>query len=128
MTRFKMIVPKRSRGKGYVNPCWICGERRHTDGAHFPKAKREGKEGKIQIFLCPTHHSLLDDGRLSKLEYEAILNHPMAKERFGRTFSNVEEFVTWAFEQGYDYALDNLKVKFWDHDPVEYSYFKRGPR
>jgi hypothetical protein len=121
------MTPRRSRGKGYVEPCWICGERRHTDGSHFPKAKRPGKEGKVTIRLCPTHHRLLDDGRLSSREYEAIMTHPSAQDKFGRPFAGVEEFVSWANDNGYDYSVEELKMKFWNHEPIEYARVRTKP-
>jgi hypothetical protein len=56
------------------------------------------------------------------------MKHPLAEERFGRTFSGAEEFVSWANENGYDYAVEDLKQKFWSHEPDEYSSVDRGSK
>lgn len=102
-------------GKGLGDPCLICGESRETENAHFPKSKRPGVEGKETIPLCTTHHRLLDNGRLSKSEFEAIW-----QARFAKQFASVEEFVQWAYENCYDYSLKDLKKKFWDYNPSYY--------
>lgn len=98
----------RSKGKGLDEPCLICGERRHIDRAHFPKRKNIG--GKRTILLCPTHHELLDDGRLSKNEFEKIW-----LKKFKVKAGSVEEFVGWAYENCYQYNVDDLKRKFWNY-------------
>jgi len=61
---------RKTEGKGKCEPCIICNEDRFTDGAHFPKPDRKG--GTETISLCPTHHKLLDNGRLSIAELETI--------------------------------------------------------
>src|SRR5439155_22558580 len=55
--------PSRVTGKGGCKPCLICGEDRFTERAHFPTPDRHG--GVETVSLCPTHHRLLDNGRLS---------------------------------------------------------------
>jgi hypothetical protein len=105
---------KREEGKGLVEPCLVCGENRFTDQAHFPKRKRQGEEGTETIPLCPTHHKLLDNGRLSRLEFEEIW-----KNRFAQWFTTVEEFVEWAFENCYPYNIIDMRHKFWDYLPLQ---------
>jgi hypothetical protein len=97
---------KRVKGKGLVDPCCICGENRVTDGAHFPKRQRDG--GEITIPLCPTHHKLLDNGRISMREIERL-----RKNCFEDKFKTAEELIKWAHEEGYPYSLEVLKEKFW---------------
>lgn len=99
----------RVKGKGLDEPCLVCGERRFTERAHFPRRKRKGEEGKDTIPLCPTHHRLLEFGRLSKSEFERIM-----RGRYGDRFSSVEDFVEWAYESCYPYNLADLKRKFWE--------------
>lgn len=99
-------------GKGLDVPCLICGERRFTERAHFPKRKRLGEEGKETIPLCPTHHKLLENGRLSKSEFEAIL-----QIRFSNQFESVEKFIEWAHENCYPYNIEDLKRKYWEYKP-----------
>ena len=65
---------------------------------------------------------------MSRREYEAIMNHPLAEERFGRSFRDAIEFVSWANENGYDYAVEDLKQKFWSHEPDEYSRVDRSSK
>jgi len=99
-------------GKGLDEPCLVCEERRFTERAHFPKRKRPGEEGKETIPLCPTHHKLLEHGRLSKSEFEAI-----RKARFSSQFGSVEEFVEWAHNNCYPYGVKDLERKFWRYEP-----------
>jgi hypothetical protein len=103
---------KRVVGKGLDEPCLICKERRFTERAHFPKRKRPGEEGKETIPLCPTHHKLLDHGRLSKSEFEMIW-----QARFAKQFDSVEKFVEWAYENCYPYSVRDLERKFWRYEP-----------
>lgn len=94
----------RSEGKGRVDPCVICGEDRFTDKAHFPKKK--SREGNKTIFLCPTHHKLLDNARLSEWELNTIW-----KKEFNDKADTFEKFMEWANEQGYQYTLSDIKGK-----------------
>ena len=96
----------RAAGKPRGEPCLICGEDRWSDDAHFPGRKRDGKTQTIH--LCPTHHHLLDKGRISREEMKKIW-----KMRFPRVAVTVEDFVEWAHRNGYPYSLDDLKRKFW---------------
>lgn len=114
----------RVKGKGRLRPCLICYEDRWEDHAHFPKPHRKG--GETVIPLCPTHHKLLDNGRLSSAEYERIMNSGL----FESGARSPEEFVEWACSQGHDYSLEDLKRKFWGEevgtrDGFEY-YFGYG--
>lgn len=99
----------KAKPKGEKTPCLVCGETRLSDNAHFPKRKRRGEEGIETIPLCPTHHSLLDKGRISKTELEAIRSKRYPK------FKDVEEFVEWAHANGYKYSLGELKERFWNY-------------
>ena len=97
-----------SSGKGRCEPCVVCGEDRITEGAHFPTPERKG--GTETIPLCPTHHRLLDTGRISRGELEEIW-----KSRYER-FDSFEEFMIWANEEGYDYSWEDIKKKkLYDH-------------
>jgi len=102
--------PPRDEGKGFLKPCLICKEKRITENAHFPTRKRPGEEGTETIPLCPTHHRLLEFGRLSKSEFEAIW-----KVRYANQFDSVEKFVEWAYENCYPYNVRDLKRKFWTY-------------
>lgn len=93
---------KRSEGKGKCEPCTICNEDRFTDGAHFPTPQSKG--GTETIPLCPTHHKLLDKGRLSLSELKEIWKkYPQ--------FSSFDEFMKWAHEKKYPYSIENLLQK-----------------
>ncbi len=94
----------KSEGKGRVDPCVICGEDRFTEEAHFPKRKSKG--GDKTIFLCPTHHKLLDNGRLSEWEFVTIW-----KKEFNDKAHTFEEFIKWANGQGYTYELEDIRSK-----------------
>jgi hypothetical protein len=102
----------RIEGKGVVQPCLICGEDRISEGAHFPKRKRAGEGGEDTIVLCPTHHRLLDSGRLSRQDFEKIMK---VMNEAGNRFTSVEDLIKWAHDEGYPYSLDNLREKFWDY-------------
>jgi hypothetical protein len=103
----------RAKGKGTVQPCLICGEDRISEGAHFPKRKRTGEGGENTIILCPTHHRLLDAGRLSRQDFEKIMT--AMKDGSGNEFTKIDDFMDWAHSQGYPYSLDDLKNKFWNY-------------
>lgn len=90
--------PPRDEGKGLLEPCLICKERRITEEAHFPSLKSKG--GTETISLCTTHHRLLEFGRLSKKEFDII-----RQRRYANSFDTVEEFVEWAYENCYNYNL-----------------------
>lgn len=92
-----------SEGKGRCEPCLVCGEDRITEAAHFPKPQRKG--GEEVIPLCPTHHRLLDNGRISLSELDVI-----RKKRF-IDFDSLEKFMEWANEVGYDYSIEDIKGK-----------------
>lgn len=102
----------RKKGKGPDKPCLICGERRFTENAHFPKRKRPSEGGKDTIPLCPTHHRLLEHGRLSKNEFEKIW-----QGKYSGQFETIEQFIEWAYENCYPYSLTDLMRKFWLYDP-----------
>lgn len=95
---------RRSEGKGRVEPCIICGEDRHTDDAHFPTTKDKG--GTEVIPLCPTHHKLLDNGRLSLSEMKVIW-----QSRYYPRFKSFEEFMEWAYSNGYPYTIEDIRNK-----------------
>ncbi|MGB7532201.1 MAG: hypothetical protein WA977_04375 [Halobacteriota archaeon] len=101
-------MAKRSKGKGFVEPCAICLENRWTEAAHFPKRKRDG--GGVTIYLCPTHHKLIDSGRISRKEIERLRSN-----QFPNEFKTPEDLIEWANQNEYPYSLQDLKDKFWDH-------------
>lgn len=106
----------RSEGKGICIPCIICGEDRFTDGAHFPKPKRDG--GAEMIPLCPTHHKLLDNGRLSLSELKVIWQNKYSN------FNSFIDFMKWANKEQYRYSINDLqKKKLWrDYEEKEVRY------
>jgi len=97
----------------------ICGENRISEMAHFPKRKRAGDEGKYTIFLCLTHHRLLDSGRLSKGDFERIMS--AFENESDERFSNACEFIDWAHQNGYPYDLGNLQKKFWSYSTKRFG-------
>lgn len=105
-----MPTQPRKIGKGLDEPCDVCGERRFTERAHFPRPKRLGQWGKDTILLCPTHHRLLDNGRLSKSEFDKI-----RRRRYAGRFNSVEDLIDWAHSNGFDDSIEDLKRKFWNH-------------
>jgi hypothetical protein len=98
-------------GKKLGRPCLVCGERRRTEKAHFPRRKRLGEEGVQTIPMCPTHHMLLDQGRLNRKEFESIMKNMELNQ-----FDEVADFVAWAHNNGYPYSVEDLKKKFWDYE------------
>ncbi len=107
---------EKSRGVGKTEPCLVCGDDRVTQGAHFPKPRSKG--GTETIPLCPTHHKLLDWGRISKNELMTIW-----KNEFDR-FDSFDEFMDWANEKGYDYSWEEIKKKklYEDYEEKEIRY------
>ena len=77
--------------------------------AHFPKRKRN--DGNDVISLCPTHHKLVDNGRVKKVEMERLWEN-----KYSDVAGNVEGFIEWAHKNGYPYTLYDLKRKFWDRN------------
>lgn len=64
---------KKPMEKEFHDPCQICGEKRISNLCHVIPRKDGGlNEAGNYIVLCPTHHFLLDHGRLNKDEFEAI--------------------------------------------------------
>lgn len=62
----------RSYSKKY-RACEICGEKRITNFCHIiPYAEGGPDDEKNYLFLCPTHHHLFDQHRLSKGEWNKI--------------------------------------------------------
>jgi len=94
---------RRSEGKGKCEPCTICGEDRFTDKAHFPTPDRMG--GTEMIPLCPTHHKLLDNGRLSLTELKKIW-----ESRYPH-FESFNKFMKWAISKGYPYSIEDIRNK-----------------
>ena len=94
---------RRSEGKGRDGPCIICGEDRHTEDAHFPKSQAKG--GTEVIPLCPTHHKLLDNGRLSLSEMKVIW-----QSRYSH-FKSFDEFMKWSYDKGYPYSIEDIRNK-----------------
>lgn len=100
-------MPKHVVGKSRGEPCLICDEDREPQEAHFPRRKRNG--GAQTIPLCPTHHRLIDNGRISREEMEKVW-----KKRFTQVAATIEDFVEWAHQDGYPYGLEDLERKFWE--------------
>lgn len=98
---------KRDTGKPRGEPCLICDEDREPQEAHFPRRKRNG--GTQTIPVCPTHHRLIDNGRISREEMEKVW-----KKRFTQVAPTIEDFVEWVHQNGYPYGLEDLKRKFWE--------------
>src|SRR5438128_1258783 len=94
----------RSAGRGRKPPCTVCGEDRESEEAHFPGLKSKG--GTRTIWLCPTHHALMDDGRASPWEFETIW-----RKSFPGVASTLKGFINWAHENGYPYSWTDLKNK-----------------
>ncbi|MEM2933507.1 MAG: hypothetical protein QXL78_01130 [Methanocellales archaeon] len=101
-------IRNRSVGKGKGEPCAICGEDRFQVNGHFPTPKRKG--GTKTIPLCPTHHELLDDGRLSPCELDEI------RRKIYPEFGSLDEFIIWAKDNGYPYDIEDMKKKkLWEN-------------
>lgn len=101
----------KSVGKGRLPPCLICGEDRVVDSAHFPTPKSKG--GAVVIPLCPTHHNLVDEGRASLWEFEAIW-----LKKFADAATTLEEFFEWAQKNGYSYTYEDIRSKLiWTSEP-----------
>lgn len=94
----------RSEGRGRKPSCIVCGEDRESDQAHFPNPK--SKAGLNTIWLCPTHHALLDDGRASPQEFETVW-----RTSFPGVATTLRGFIDWAYENGYQYSWADLKNK-----------------
>ncbi len=107
---------ERSKGKGIQKPCIVCGEDRLTHGAHFPKPETKG--GTEAIALCPTHHSLVDNGRISMSELRMIWKNEYAR------FDSFREFMDWANEEEYPYSMEDiLRKDLWnDYEERVISY------
>jgi hypothetical protein len=105
--------PRCVQGRGTVNPCVICGENRVTEDAHFPKPDRFG--GTATIKLCPSHHRLLDLGRLSDAEFRLIRaviepNCPADEP--------IHKFIDRAHQQCYPYSAEAIRGKAVRQDDI----------
>jgi hypothetical protein len=107
--------PCRVSGKESCEPCLVCGEDRFTEAAHFPTPDRHG--GVDTIWLCPTHHRLLDNGRLSDWELMEIRR----KKYPELAIATAKEFVEWAYKNKYPYSFDHMQQK-----SVRKNYTSRG--
>lgn len=62
----------RSREKSY-GPCEICGENRISDFCHIvPRSEGGPNDERNYVYLCPNHHHLFDNNRLSEKEWGKI--------------------------------------------------------
>jgi len=62
----------RSYHKSY-KPCEVCGEDRVTHYCHIiPRSEGGVEDEKNYLYLCPNHHHLFDNNRLSKEEWQKI--------------------------------------------------------
>lgn len=83
--------------KSLTPPCCVCCDRRETQDAHFPLRKSKG--GQKTIPPCPTHHRVLDHGRITPDEMECIWKTCFPEVKV----ADVHEFLSWAHENGYPY-------------------------
>lgn len=61
--------------------CVICGEQRTVDRCHIIPRENSGSNSENNmIYLCPTHHFLFDQGKLSREEFNKIKIHGKAKD------------------------------------------------
>jgi len=98
----RLSKPVRVAGKEIWEPCLVCGEDRFTEEAHFPTPDRHC--GTETVPLCPTHHRLLDNGRLSDSELMEI-----CRKKFSDLgFSCAGEFVDWANTMKYPYSYADI--------------------
>ena len=57
----------------YQQPCIICQEKRGTNRCHIiPREKSGANSEDNMIYLCPTHHFLFDQRKLSHEEFNKI--------------------------------------------------------
>jgi len=96
---------QRVPGKGLCEPCVVCGEFRFGEKAHFPTPDRHG--GTETIWLCPTHHRLLDNGRLSDAEWKLMWERKYS----ALAVASVEEFMKWASDRRYPYSRTSMCKK-----------------
>lgn len=69
-SRQPTFIPARAVGKGQ---CAICGERRVVNQCHIiPREKGGSRAGNNMLDLCPTHHFLFDQVRLSEEEFNKL--------------------------------------------------------
>ena len=103
-------------GKGRCDPCIVCGEDRWTEESHFPTPKSH--DGDKVIPLCPTHHRLLDSGRISIGELKEIWLYKYDD------FDEFDEFMEWANEMDYPYSIEDIEEKkiYKDFEEVEICY------
>jgi len=73
MARLKAEIAWHDEIKNRNIPCEICGENRSVDRCHIIPSKLGGtQETNNLLFLCPTHHRLLDRFMLSKAEWALV--------------------------------------------------------
>jgi len=73
IARLKAEIAWHDEIKNRNIPCEICGENRSIDRCHIIPSKLYGsQESNNLLFLCPTHHRLLDRFMLSKAEWAQI--------------------------------------------------------
>jgi len=68
------FLEKQARSYSRVyKPCEVCGEDRVTHYCHIvPRSEGGADNEENYIYLCPLHHHLFDDDRLSKKEWNKI--------------------------------------------------------
>ena len=73
IARLKAEIAWHDEIKNRNIPCEICGENRSIDRCHIIPSKLGGtQETNNLLFLCPTHHRLLDRFMLSKAEWAQV--------------------------------------------------------
>ena len=73
ISRLKAEIAWHGEIKNRNIPCEVCGENRSVDRCHIVPSKHGGTQDTNNLlFLCPTHHRLLDRFMLSKAEWAII--------------------------------------------------------
>lgn len=58
---------------GAALKCKVCSEKRAVELCHIIPVKSNGSGSPFNLLcLCPTHHKLFDDGKLSESEFESV--------------------------------------------------------
>ncbi len=82
-TKRKALIHQNENSNELNNqqPCTICGEKRVINRCHIIPRENGGSNSEDNmIYLCPTHHFLFDQGRLSEEEFNKIDISDKAKD------------------------------------------------
>jgi predicted restriction endonuclease len=82
--RVKATYWKKSYKERFGSVCEICGESRAFDICHIIPVNQNGETVEWNILiLCPTHHRLFDQRKLSDTEYNKVADKVLiAKDQF----------------------------------------------